>query len=74
LKLTDRNIIEISYDDFRKQSPLDMEPSRPGAESVIAELPAGASTKLEDHLDAGILDDLKKQDFFMVLQRKYAIK
>ena len=74
LKLTDRNTIEISYDDFRKQSPLDMEPSRPGAESVIAELPAGVSTRLEDHLDTGILDDLKQQDFFIMLRRKYAIK
>jgi len=74
LKLTDRNIIEISYDDFRKQSPLDMEPSRRGAENVIAELGAGVSTRLEAHLDSGILHDLKQQGFFTALQRKYAIR
>jgi NitT/TauT family transport system substrate-binding protein len=74
LQLTDRKIIDISYDDFRKQSPLNMELSRPAVENVIAELPAGVSTRLEDYVDTGILDDLKKQDFFMALQRKYAIK
>jgi NitT/TauT family transport system substrate-binding protein len=74
LKVTDRKIVDISYDDFRKQSPLNMELSRPGAENVIAELPDGMRTRLEDTIDASILDDLKRQDFFTVLRRKYAIR
>jgi ABC-type nitrate/sulfonate/bicarbonate transport system substrate-binding protein len=74
LKVTDRKIVDISYDDFRKQSPLDMEPSRPGAENVIAELPDGVRTGLEDIIDPGILEDLKRQDFFTGLRRKYGIR
>ena len=74
LKVSDREIVDISYDDFRKQSPLDMELSRPGAENVIAELPDGARTGLEDTIDPSILEDLKRQDFFTVLRRKYAIR
>jgi NitT/TauT family transport system substrate-binding protein len=74
LKVTDRKIVDISYDDFRKQSPLDMAPSRPGAENVIAELPDGVRTGLEDIIDPGILEDLKRQDFFTGLRRKYGIR
>jgi len=74
LKVTDRKIVDISYDDFRKQSPLDMELSRLGAENVIAELPDGARTGLEGIIDPSILDDLRRQDFFTALQRKYPIK
>ena len=72
LKLTDPKIIDINYDDFRKQSPLDMELSRSGAENVIAEL-LGGSIMLEDYMDTGILDDLKKQGFFIALRQKYGI-
>lgn len=74
LKLTDPRIIDISYDDFRKQSPLDMELSRPAAENVMAELPAGGSARLEDYLDTSIIDDLKRQGFFDTLRQKYGIK
>ena len=74
LKVSDRKIVDISYDDFRKQSPLNMELSRPGAENVIAELPDGARTGLEDTIDPSILEDLTRQDFFTALRRKYAIR
>jgi NitT/TauT family transport system substrate-binding protein len=74
LKVSGREIVDISYDDFRKQSPPNMELSRPGAENAIAELPDGARTGLEDTIDPSILEDLKRQDFFMVLRRKYAIR
>jgi NitT/TauT family transport system substrate-binding protein len=74
LKVTDRKIVDISYDDFRKQSPLNMELSRPGAENVIAELPDGVRTGLENTIDPSILEDLKRQDFFTVLQQKYGIR
>jgi NitT/TauT family transport system substrate-binding protein len=73
LKLTNPKIVDISYDDFRKQSPLNMEIVRQGVENVIAEL-SGASAKLEDYMDTGILDELTKQGFFAALQKKYGIK
>jgi ABC-type nitrate/sulfonate/bicarbonate transport system substrate-binding protein len=72
LRLTDRKIVDISYEDFRKQSPLDMEPTRPAAENVLAEVPGGG--RPEDHLDFGILDELRQQGFFAALRQKYAIR
>jgi ABC-type nitrate/sulfonate/bicarbonate transport system substrate-binding protein len=71
LKLTDPKIIDISYDDFQRQSPRNMELSRSAAENVIAELPAQGSSKLEDYIDTAILDELKQQGFFAALQQKY---
>jgi NitT/TauT family transport system substrate-binding protein len=72
LRLTDRKIVDISYDDFRKQSPLDMELARPAAENVLAEVPGAG--RVEDHLDFGILDDLRQQGFFATLRQKYAVR
>ena len=72
LRLTDRKIVEISYEDFRKQSPLDMELTRPAAENVLAEVPGAG--RVEDHLDFGILDEIKQQGFFAALRQKYAIR
>src|SRR5262249_40195010 len=37
LKLTDPKIIDISYTDFKAQSPPNMEPSMKGAENVLAQ-------------------------------------
>jgi len=72
LRLTDAKIVDVSYDDFRRQSPLDMELSRPAAENVIAEVPGAG--RPDDHLDFGILDELRRQGFFTALRQKYAIR
>jgi NitT/TauT family transport system substrate-binding protein len=71
LKITDPRIIDISYNDFKQQSPPDLEPSRPGAENILAQFPGGSS-KVSDYVDTGILDDLKQAGFFAEMQRKYA--
>jgi NitT/TauT family transport system substrate-binding protein len=70
LKITDPSIIDISYNDFKQQSPPDLEPSRQGAENILAQFPGG-SPKTDDYVDAGILDDLKKAGFFAQMQQKY---
>jgi NitT/TauT family transport system substrate-binding protein len=70
LKITDPRIIDISYNDFKQQSPPDLEPSLPGAENILAQFPGGSS-KLEDYVDAGILDELRKSGFFEQMQQKY---
>lgn len=70
LKITDPRIIDISYNDFKQQSPRDLEPSRRGAENILAQLPGGSS-RIEDYVDTGILDALKKTGFFEAMQRKY---
>ncbi len=71
LKISDPKIIEISYNDFKQQSPPDLEPSRRGAENILAQLPGGSS-RIEDYVDTGILDSLKQAGFFEEMRRKYA--
>jgi ABC-type nitrate/sulfonate/bicarbonate transport system substrate-binding protein len=70
LKITDPRIIDISYNDFKQQSPPDLEPSRQGAENILAQFPGG-SPKVEDYVDTGILDGLKQSGFFAQMQQKY---
>jgi NitT/TauT family transport system substrate-binding protein len=70
LKITDPRIIDISYNDFKQQSPPDLEPSRLGAENILAQFPGG-SRQVDDYVDNGILDDLKKAGFFAQMQQKY---
>ena len=70
LKISDPKIIDISYNDFRQQSPPNIELSRQGAENILAQFPGGSS-KVDDYVDTGILDELKKQGFFDEMQRKY---
>jgi NitT/TauT family transport system substrate-binding protein len=70
LKITDPRIIDISYNDFKQQSPPDLEPSRAGAQNILAQFPGG-SGKVDDYVDSGLLDGLKAAGFFEEMQRKY---
>jgi NitT/TauT family transport system substrate-binding protein len=71
-RIVDRKIIETSYDDFKQQSPVNLEPSLPGAQNIIDQFPALRSRNVEDYVDARILDALKKEGFFTQIERKYA--
>jgi NitT/TauT family transport system substrate-binding protein len=73
LKISDPKIVDISYNDFRAQSPPDFEPSRKGAENILAQFPGGSS-KVDDYVDAGIFDELKAAGFFAEMQRKYGTR
>jgi ABC-type nitrate/sulfonate/bicarbonate transport system substrate-binding protein len=70
LKITDPRIIDISYNDFKQQSPPDLTPSRAGAENILAQFPGGSGNP-DDYVDTGILDDLAKTGFFAQMQQKY---
>jgi ABC-type nitrate/sulfonate/bicarbonate transport system substrate-binding protein len=70
--ITDRKIIDTSYDDFKQQSPLNLEPSRAGAQNIIDQFPALESRNIDDYVDTAVLDDLKKEGFFAAMERKYA--
>jgi ABC-type nitrate/sulfonate/bicarbonate transport system substrate-binding protein len=70
LKITDPRIIDISYNDFKQQSPPDLEPARRGAENILAQFPGGSS-EVGDYVDTGILDGLRKSGFLEQMQQKY---
>jgi NitT/TauT family transport system substrate-binding protein len=70
LKIADPKIVDISYNDFKQQSPPDLEPSRKGEENILAQFPGGSSN-VDDYVDAGIFDELRAAGFFAEMQRKY---
>lgn len=69
LSVSDRAIIDVSYDDFRAQSPPDMDISRPGVENVLKI--SGGSRSPGDFIDEGVLTDLRRTGFFELLGKKY---
>lgn len=70
-KVSDAKIIDISYEDFRQQTPVNTEVSREGAENIIAQFPDGVSRNVADYVDTGILDRLEQDGFFAQMQQKY---
>jgi len=70
-KVTDAKVIAISYDDFRQQSPKNLEPVRMGADNIIAQFPDSVSRNVDDYVDTSVLDGLNRDGFFAALARKY---
>jgi NitT/TauT family transport system substrate-binding protein len=69
--ITDPKIIDISYADFKLQTPANIEPTRRAAENVIANSPSAGSSRVDDYVDTGIIEQLKKEGFVEALRRKY---
>jgi NitT/TauT family transport system substrate-binding protein len=70
LKIADPEILDITYNDFKAQSPVNIEISRPGVENILAQFP-DASRKLEDYIDVSLLDALDAEGYFAAMARKY---
>jgi NitT/TauT family transport system substrate-binding protein len=70
--ISDPKIIDTSYNDFKQQSPINLEPSRPGAQNIIDQFPALKSRNIDDYVDTALLNALKKEGFFAEMERKYA--
>jgi ABC-type nitrate/sulfonate/bicarbonate transport system substrate-binding protein len=70
LKITDSKILDIAYNDFKAQSPANIEVSRQGAENILAQFPGG-SQKVEDYVDTSLIDALRDEGFFAAMAQKY---
>lgn len=70
LRISDPKILAIAYEDFKAQSPVNIEISRPGAENILAQFPGG-SQKVEDYVDTSLLDALRSEGFFAAMAQKY---
>lgn len=68
--ITDAKILDISYNDFKLLSPPNIEPSHQAAKNILAQFP-DVSQKVEDYVDSGILDSLRKDGVFTALAQKY---
>jgi ABC-type nitrate/sulfonate/bicarbonate transport system substrate-binding protein len=73
LKISDAKILDITYNDFKLQSPPTIEPSMLGAENILKQFPNG-SQKVDDYIDASLLDGLKKDGYFSAMAQKYKTK
>ncbi len=71
IKVSDPKVIDISYEDFRQQSPPNIEPTRPGAENIIAQFPPEVSRNIDDYVDTSLIDALRKEGYFEMLAKKY---
>jgi NitT/TauT family transport system substrate-binding protein len=69
--ITDPKVLAISYEDFKQQSPIDLEPVRAGADNIIAQFPVEVSRKVEDYVDASLLDELKRDGSLAAMKKKY---
>ena len=67
---TSERTIDIAYEDFAKQSPLNLEPSQKGAENILAQLAPGRG-KLDDYIDTGLLDEIRNEGFMAQMEAKY---
>jgi NitT/TauT family transport system substrate-binding protein len=70
LKISDQKILDVTYSDFKAQSPTNIEISPPGAENILAQFPGG-SQKVEDYVETSLLVALKAEGYFTVMQQKY---
>src|SRR6185436_18938442 len=68
--ITDPKILDIGYNDFKLLSPQNIEPTAAAAKNILAQFP-DASQKVEDYVDSGILDGLRKDGVFTALAQKY---
>jgi NitT/TauT family transport system substrate-binding protein len=73
LKLSDPNIIDASYANFRAETPPNAEIDRAGAENILATVaPPGASRNLDDYIDTSLTDGLRAEGFIASMEKKYA--
>jgi len=74
----DADLVQATYDDFRRRVPRDARPSREGAETMIRELPAfGTQVKsmnIPDYIDGSPLDELMREGFFDAIKTKYGVE
>jgi NitT/TauT family transport system substrate-binding protein len=72
VRITDPKILDTSYNDFKQQSPTNLDPSRTGAQNIIEQFPVLKSRDVRDYVDTALLDQLRKDGFFAEMERKYA--
>lgn len=72
LKIKNAKILEIAYDDFKQQSPVDLQPTPAGAQNILKQFPK-VSQSVGNYVDTSLLDALKSQGFFAEMHQKYGV-
>jgi ABC-type nitrate/sulfonate/bicarbonate transport system substrate-binding protein len=71
-KITDPTLLAMSYDEFSRETPPMLEPTRQEADNVLAQFPGGSS-RIEDYVDTSLIEELKREGFFAAAARKYGV-
>jgi NitT/TauT family transport system substrate-binding protein len=71
LNVKNPKIVDISYEDFRAQSPPDMDISMAGVDNVLKISAGSGSRNPLDYVDGSVLAELRKSDFFATMQKTY---
>jgi ABC-type nitrate/sulfonate/bicarbonate transport system substrate-binding protein len=70
LNVTDPKLLDISYRDYKQQTPLNAEMSQKAAENTLVQFPGG-SARIEDYIDTSLLDEIRADGFIAQMQQKY---
>jgi ABC-type nitrate/sulfonate/bicarbonate transport system substrate-binding protein len=70
LKITSAKALDITYNDFRQQSPANLVPTMAAAQNILKLFP-DASQKVGGYVDMSLLDALKNEGFFTAMEQKY---
>lgn len=77
-KTNDPTVLDATYAEYRKLTPLDGRPSEAGVRNAIAELAATGvkigSRNVEDYVDLGPLKALEARGFAAAMAKRYAVK
>lgn len=72
LGLTDPATIDSSYANFKSQTPINAELTRPGAKNIIDIVASGAmSRNVDDYMDESLFDELSAEGFYETMKNKY---
>lgn len=72
LNLSDPEIIDATYANFRSATPANAEVTRTGAENIIATVALpDTSTDVDDYIDETVHDRLAADGFFKAMEQKY---
>jgi ABC-type nitrate/sulfonate/bicarbonate transport system substrate-binding protein len=72
LKLGDPNLIELSYANFKSETPPNAEIDPAGAQNILATVaPPNASRNLDDYIDTSLTDGLRAEGFIAAMEKKY---
>jgi ABC-type nitrate/sulfonate/bicarbonate transport system substrate-binding protein len=73
LNISNPKILDISYADFKRQTPLTLEPSAQGIKNILTLL-SPPTAHAADYVDDGILQELKRDGFYAELDKKYKMQ
>jgi NitT/TauT family transport system substrate-binding protein len=70
LKVGNPKILDITYNDFKAQSPQNLVPTPEGAQNILKQFPK-SKQNTGGYMDTSLLDALKKEGFFDAMAAKY---